>query len=196
MTPMRTQGSSMFPRSVLAAVALTVFGASATPVGSEGLASIAPRPDEALVLTLAARGVQVYECRVGAGQSGQPGWALVRPEAVLFNDGLRAVGRHGAGPVWRADDGSLVTGRVEARIAAPMAGAIPWLLLSASPAASPGQFSGITSIQRVHTIGGAAPASGCSPQKLGRFARVPYRADYLFYAPRLPAMAAHRERPL
>jgi hypothetical protein len=37
-------------------------------------------------------------------------------------------------------------------------------------------------IQRLNTVGGLAPSTGCdSPSNLGNLAFVPYQADYFFY---------------
>ena len=64
--------------------------------------------------------------------------------------------------------------------------AIAWLLVQASGAAT-GPTGGdrltkTTFIQRVNTVGGLAPATGCSTfEDLGRKAFVPYSADYFFY---------------
>jgi hypothetical protein len=42
----------------------------------------------------------------------------------------------------------------------------------------------VTSIQRLHTKGGQTPAPGsCDSSKLGTEAKIPYTADYYFYAP-------------
>lgn len=40
------------------------------------------------------------------------------------------------------------------------------------------------SIQRLLTVGGKAPAAGCSTSQAGSEARVNYGADYLFYKAR------------
>jgi hypothetical protein len=84
-------------------------------------AAIATTADEAPAMTLAARGVQVYECRAAAGASAA--WALIEPDAELFDTGGRHIGHHGAGPHWQAVDGSRIDGRVKARSEAPVAGA-------------------------------------------------------------------------
>jgi len=55
------------------------------------------------------------------------------------------------------------------------------LLLRATSATGPGAFSQVKSIQRLHTVGGKAPADGCSPAQSGQVLRVPYSAEYLFY---------------
>ena len=62
-----------------------------------------------------------------------------------------------------------------------MATAIPWLLLSAKSVTGSGVFGKTTSIQRVHTVGGGAPAATCGPDNNGQQARVPYTAAYYFY---------------
>ena len=134
----------------------------------------APPADARLALILAARGVQIYECR-------DQGWALVAPEAVLFDAQDRVVGTHGAGPVWEAADGSRIAGSVKARADAPAPGAIAWLLLATRSTGPQGLYSRVTSIQRVNTTGGVAPASGCSTATVGAIAKVPYTADYIFY---------------
>jgi hypothetical protein len=135
------------------------------------------------VQTLVARGVQIYECRPAADPYSPAQWTLVAPEAELFDgDGKRA-GRHFAGPHWEADDGSRIVGSVKARADAPQPGAIAWLLLSASSVGGPGRFSGVTQVQRIHTVGGAAPTTGCTADAPVAPARVPYSADYVFFTP-------------
>jgi hypothetical protein len=139
-----------------------------------------PQPNESLAMIVAAKGVQIYECRAKADRSGEYGWAFVAPEADLFNGKGQKIGTHYAGPYWEATDGSKVVGRVKDSAAAPRADAIPWLLLTTKSVASRGSFSDTTSIQRVNTAGGLAPTSGCSQQSVGTMARVPYIADYYF----------------
>lgn len=125
---------------------------------------------------LAARGVQIYECRAkGEGFE----WTFVAPEAELFGP-YKRVGSHGAGPHWLADDGSRIEGKVISREDAPEARAIPWLLLQAQGATGHGMFGNVGYIQRIHTHGGVAPTGGCSKETLGQSARVPYKADYRF----------------
>src|SRR6266849_2519210 len=45
-------------------------------------------------------------------------------------------------------------------------------------------LSRATTIQRLNTKGGKAPATGCDAAHLGQELRVPYSADYVFYAPK------------
>ena len=126
-----------------------------------------------------AMGAQVYDC---AGAVGQYGWLLVRPDATLLDASGAVAGTHGAGPTWTSKDGSSVVGKKLEQAAAPDAGAVPWLLLRATSTSGPGQFSGVTYIQRVDTKGGVAPATGCDATHVGAEVRVSYSADYYFFA--------------
>jgi hypothetical protein len=47
-----------------------------------------------------------------------------------------------------------------------------------------GMLSSVTTVQRLNTKGGKAPASGCDAAHNGDEVRVSYSADYLFYAPK------------
>lgn len=172
----------MTTQTFLAALALALGAcAGAPPAGSP--ATLAPDADETLLLRVAARGVQIYECRATAAGD-RADWTFVAPEAVLLDASHQPVGSHGAGPAWQASDGSRVVGTLKRRVDAPSAGAIPWLLLATHASGPRGQFSAVTSIQRVNTSGGTAPASGCDPRNIGATARVPYTADYYLYAKR------------
>lgn len=143
---------------------------------------LAPPAGERLALMAAARGVQIYECRAGKEAGSAPQWVFVAPEAELIDARGRPAGTHGAGPYWQAADGSRVIGKVSARADAPTADAIPWLLLSTASTGKPGVFGSVSSIQRINTVGGLAPAAGCNAETLGRQARVGYRADYRFFS--------------
>jgi hypothetical protein len=133
-------------------------------------------------MVVGAKGVQIYECRakqdVGAGYE----WAFVAPEAELYDALGRPIGSHGAGPVWQSADGSRVAGKVKSRADAPTAGTIPWLLLTTESTGPAGALSRITSIQRVNTTGGAAPAAPCTSETSGSKARVQYTADYRLFS--------------
>jgi hypothetical protein len=136
-------------------------------------ASLDPQGGERLALVVPAKGVQIYECRNQA-------WAFVAPEADLFDAAGKKIGHHYGGPHWEAADGSKVVGAVKARADAP-AGAIPWLLLGTKSVGPEGAFSRVSSIQRVATAGGVAPAGSCVS---GEKARVAYTADYYFFTAR------------
>jgi hypothetical protein len=148
-------------------------------------AAIATTPQQTLAMSVAATGVQIYECRSSGDAQRPPQWTFVAPEAALFDADGRQVGQHGAGPNWTFDDGTRITARVAARVDAPQAGAIPWLLLESRTApgnGAPSRFGDVRSIQRINTRGGSAPSEGCKTQDVGSRVRVPYTADYLFYS--------------
>lgn len=140
-----------------------------------------PAAGESLATIVPAKGVQIYECRAKKDQAGTYEWAFVAPEADLFDARGSRIGRHYAGPHWEASDGSKILGTVKDRADAPMAEAIPWLLLSAKSVGPEGAFSKVTSIQRVNTVGGVAPRDGCAQAAAGTSARVGYTADYYFF---------------
>ena len=177
---MKTSAAALFTTAAL----VSALAACAAP---HPLASVPdnlkPGNDESLALIVPAKGVQIYECRAKKDQSGYE-WAFVAPEADLYDTHGKRIGRHYAGPHWEAADGSKVVGAVKARADAPAADAIPWLLLTAKSSGPQGSFSKVTSIQRVNTVGGPAPATGCSPAAAGKTARIHYTADYYFFAPK------------
>ena len=145
---------------------------------AETPAVLAPAADQSLAFVLDATGVQQYVCSATATGAA---WTFVAPVAVLLNNGFVA-GTHYAGPTWEANDGSTV---VAARVqgATLDATAIPWLLLSAVDNDGPwlGTMTNVTSIQRLETTGGLAPATGCNVDLIGATADVPYTAKYYFY---------------
>jgi hypothetical protein len=144
------------------------------------------RPDasESLEMIVHARGVQIYECRATKDRAGAYEWAFVAPEADLFDAKGTKVGRHFAGPSWEFPDGSTIVGTVKQGYDAPRADAIPWLLLATKSVGPRGALSGITAVQRINTVGGAAPKAGCSQADAGAAARMPYTADYYLLAAR------------
>lgn len=135
--------------------------------------------NESLAMIVAAKGVQLYECRASK-DAGTADWVFVAPEADLFDASGKKIGKHYAGPSWESFDGSKIVGTVKERIDAPQADAIPWLLLTAKSLGPDGAFSSVTSVQRMSTVGGAAPKTGCSSASVGQVARMPYTADYYF----------------
>ncbi len=140
-----------------------------------------PGANESLAMIVHGKGVQIYECRARKDQVGAYEWAFVAPESDLFDAAGKRVGRNYAGPHWESTDGSKILGTVKERADAPAADAIPWLLLTAKSVGSEGSFSKVTSIQRVNTVGGVAPKTGCSQSTVGTTARIPYTADYYFF---------------
>lgn len=170
--------------SLLAVGSALVSAACATARGPADLArpdvpaAIALPAGEQIAVRLEARGTQNYECRTKREAPGENEWALVAPEADLFDAAGKKVGRHYAGPTWESDlDGSKVVAAVKARADGPQADAIPWLLLSATQASDGGLLGKVRSVQRIDTRGGRAPAGGCS---VGETLKVPYTAVYSF----------------
>jgi Protein of unknown function (DUF3455) len=162
--------------SVLAACA-----ASQAPPASPVPEPLKVPASQVLAIELHASGVQIYDCRPTKGDPTRFDWTLRAPEADLSDRTGKAVGKHYAGPTWEAKDGSKVIGEVIARDSGPDPGAIPWLLLRATSATGTGIFAQTQSIQRLRTVGGKAPADGCTEAQNGSQRRVPYAADYLFY---------------
>jgi hypothetical protein len=157
------------------------------PAGTraEPTAAVPPRlqapAGQALVLTARAQGVQIYACGADAKEPARWHWIFKAPEADLFDAQGERIGRHYAGPTWEALDGSRVVGEVVARDDGPDPDAIPWLLLASKMRSGKGELENVQSIQRVLTVGGKAPATGCSKDRDGEIIRVPYSATYHFY---------------
>jgi Protein of unknown function (DUF3455) len=165
------------------AVAVVLVGGCAAPMETKSVlttpANIAPAANEAQVLRLPAVGVQIYECKVVDGKPAA--WVFVSPEADLFDESGARVGKHYGGPTWELNDGSKIVGTVKERANSATAGAIPWLLLSAKSSGGAGKFEKVASLQRVNTVGGVAPATGCTAGDVSKQARVYYKADYVYF---------------
>jgi hypothetical protein len=176
-------GTSLFPAYALAAACLAMGGCASGPTLTppEVPLNLRPSSGEVLFLEAHASGVQIYECAPKSGQPLTYEWTFRGPEAVLVDSAGHALGKHYAGPTWKSNDGSSVSGEVKAHDSGPSANAIPWLLLSAKATSGSGAFSATTSIQRVRTVGGVAPAEACGASNASQVARVPYTATYYFY---------------
>jgi len=136
---------------------------------------------EEVVLFVHAKGSQIYTCQAGAGD--RFNWTLKAPEAELRDRNDKVVGQHFAGPTWKLKDGSEVTGKPSAQVDSLDADSIPWLLVKAENHAGKGLLTNVTTIQRVHTHGGKAPAEGCDASHRDTETKSRYTADYFFYAP-------------
>jgi uncharacterized protein DUF3455 len=151
----------------LLAIALTATAHAQTP------AAIAV-PSETVVATWHAEGAQVYECKAGA--DGKLAWAFREPIATLLLDG-KTVGRHYAGPNWEHMDGSAVVAKAAGNAPAPDGKSIPWLKLEVTSSRGNGVLTGVTTVQRINTVGGKHDGA-C--EKAGTFHSAPYAADYVF----------------
>ena len=162
---------------LLIAGALFSFSTNAQQVPKD----LQPPADQQLLLQVHAKGDQIYICKEDVTQFT---WNLKAPEAQLFDKDGKPFGKHFAGPSWEAKDGSRITGKAAANVPSPDADSIPWLLVTVVSHNGEGVLARVTSIQRLNTKGGKAPASGCDAAHVGQEARAAYSADYLFYAPK------------
>jgi len=71
--------------------------------------TLKPGANESLAMIVAAKGVQIYECR--ARRDSGSGYESAAPEADLFDANGNRIGRHYAGPHWESTDGSKILGR-------------------------------------------------------------------------------------
>jgi len=159
-------------------------------------------PNEAFLLGR-GKGTQNYVCQPVDTPSaslalGHVAWTLFTPEATLFSDQDEQLITHFSSP--NPDEGGSVrvswqdsrdTSAVWARAVAAVTvnpNAIPWVLLKVvgqrvGPTGG-GNLFGTTFLQRVNTVGGLAPATGCDGlTDVGSKRFVPYTADYFFYRP-------------
>lgn len=136
-----------------------------------------------------ATGWQIYVCAEGGTPEAPTfSWVFNRPLAALSDAEGNQVGAHFltnvvdlnyTGPAWEMFSGSYVVGKRLAGVSMP--NTIPWLLLQGVTNSGPGVLEGTTYIQRVNTVGGPAPTTGCDADHLGQEAWVPYTAEYYFY---------------
>jgi hypothetical protein len=158
---------------------------NAQPISSSQVPKALTVPnDQTLLLKAAAKGSQIYTCKAKVEPKTEPEtayeWTLKAPSADLFNDRGQRVGTHYVGPTWQIDR-SKVVGVVSAKVNAPQADAIPWLLLEAKSHQGQGPLSSVSWVQRLDTVGGKAPVVGCDRTHFNAEVRVPYTASYYFY---------------
>ena len=143
--------------------------------------AIKVEPNEMLIYTAKATGVQIYRCdSIGPDKYA---WVNNRPEAVLYDENGKKIGMHykSTGVAWElAADKSIVIGKKLKE--SPVTGAIPWLLVDTIGHAGNGILSRVTKIQRVSTEGGLAPEEVADKSKAGKEVRSLYEATYYFYS--------------
>jgi hypothetical protein len=143
-----------------------------------------PPPDLELRLEAQAVGAQIYRCAATPDDPARYAWLLRQPEGQLFDEAGRRIGAH-HGATWEASDGSrFVAENVAAEVEAPDAGAVSWFLVEGRATSNRGCLGQIKAIQRLQTIRGRPPATGCDAARAGAEVSVPYRATFTFYAPR------------
>ena len=162
-------------------VGVGVFGLQASSAGAatqlvaqEATAipsSLAVPPGNRLAETMTVlRGSQVYTCTTGA-------WTLLEPVSVLRAGHAYVLNTRG--PAWTSvNDGSSVTGMAVASVPVPYAA--PELLVKAVSNAGSGWLGNVDFIQRLDTVGGAAPTGACAN---GAMDAVRYQAEYRFWVP-------------
>jgi hypothetical protein len=143
---------------------------------------------------------QNYVCGPSTTSPTGVAFSLFTPQATLFDDEGDQLTTHFFSPnpsegntiraTWEdSRDTSMVWGFVLQQSSDPnfvRPDSIAWLLVKQSGVAQ-GPTGGdrltkTTFIQRLNTVGGLAPSSGCSGfEDVGRKAFVPYEADYFFY---------------
>jgi Protein of unknown function (DUF3455) len=154
-----------------AGILLGVF--ASTQAAAQSLPEAIRAPGETVVMTVAAEGAQVYDCKADA--AGKLAWAFREPIATLLVDG-KTVGRHYAGPHWELLDGSIIQGKVSGRAPGGTSADIPLLKLEVSERKGQGQLSGVTTIQRINTKGGTLEGA-CD--KAGATRSIAYATDYV-----------------
>ena len=127
-------------------------------------------------------------------------WTLFGPQATLFNDDDKQIITHFLSPnpdengtprvTWQHSRDTSTVWAVAIQSSSDPAfvapGAIPWLLLDVvgdqDGPTDGDKLSETTVIQRLNTLGGVAPSTGCTQSTdIGKRAFVPYKADYFFY---------------
>ena len=170
--------------AIAALVGMPALAALPAPSGLS--AQLRAGANEEPAFMLSGSGVHIYECRVMANDAtvnaatNTFAWSFVAPDATLF-EGSRSVARLSSpNLIESTSDRGGVSGLVRAT---QQAGGdnLPWTAMQARPVGDSGQFAGVTSIQRVNTRGGMAPANGCNADTAGSETRVAYSADYYFY---------------
>ncbi len=188
MTPRVTLSAQSLCAGSVAVWAALLLGACAAPSAPPAAIPVAPAAlqpsvDQQAAFSWHATGSQIYECR--ANDKGGWAWVFVAPEAELFNQQNEKMGTHGAGPHWAALDGSRIQGSVKAKADGAHATDIPLLLLSATSTGGAGKMANVTSVQRLNTQGGIAPATGCTQASdSGKRSKEAYSADYVFFTAR------------
>ncbi len=142
--------------------------------------NLAVPAEQKLLLKVPAEGTQIYTCGQVKDTTDRYEWTLKAPDAQLYNDRAKIIGKHYAGPTWEANDGSKVVAAVTAKANSPKA-SIPWLLLQVKSAQGRGIFSTANWIQRLNTNGGNPPPVACTRDRQTTEIAIPYTADYYFY---------------
>ena len=200
----RTERHHNLARHIIAIVCVTAFALMITlqPTYAQHWArpnvpvDLEPPAGHDVFLRGHAIGTQNYMCLPsGAGFA----WTLVGPQATLFADNGRQSMTHflSINPIdnlpratWQhSRDTSSAWAKLSAASSDPAfvaPGAIPWFKLEVvgtqdGPTGGD-RLSETTFIQRINTVGGMAPSTGCAVSTdIGKRTFVYYEADYIFY---------------
>jgi hypothetical protein len=147
-------------------------------------AEIAVTDAAVLVAAYAATGTQTYTCGVtGVGDAAVYAWSTASvPAATLYGTDCLVAGTHYAGPRWKANDDSIILGVVKRTTASVTAASIKRVLLATTSDGGAGILAPVTAVQRLDTVGGIAPATGCDLAHVNETVAVPYTANYYFYS--------------
>jgi hypothetical protein len=164
--------------ALAALAAMPAFSAIPEPSGLGR--ALRASADEEPAFVLSARGTNLFQCKARGDAPDAYAWYFVAPEATLY-EGARVAGSHRAVGQFESDgDRTSVFGVIRATQPGG-ADNLPWVAMRAVPTGDSGMFAGVTTIQRVNTAGGVAPAEGCTAANAGNEARVNFTADYYFY---------------
>ena len=161
-------------------------GTSATaPAVSPGIsagaipAAVQPPATARERLRTVAIGDLTYECRRHLLEPTRFVWSFVVPNATLYDEARRPVGRYYAGPTWEGNDRSKVTGRQVGSVRAA-GNDLPLQLIKAEVSTGNGIMKGVSYIPRLN-ISGGIPDGPCGPAEAGRRQQVKFQADYIFF---------------
>ena len=126
-----------------------------------------------------ASGDEVFQCvATSAGYA----WQLRGVDAKLLDvDGHLFATQNDVGS-WLAIDGSSLSGNVTQSVGAA-SGAFGAALYQVTTKSPGGVFSQISEVIRDDVSGGQAPAQACDQNSARTSVRVPFKADYIFFAP-------------
>jgi hypothetical protein len=138
-------------------------------------------------------GTQDYICLLSSSGFA---WTFFGPQGTLFNMRDEQIITHFLSPnpsengtprvTWQdSEDTSKIWGLTIASVTV-QPDAIPWLLVQVVGAedgpTGDDKLSEVTFVQRLNTVGGVAPSSGCAASgDVGKIALVPYSSNYFFY---------------
>ena len=143
-----------------------------------------PPATQKLELEALGVGVQIYECKPAKDEPKRFEWVFKAPEAELFDNTGKRIGRHYAGPTWESNDGSKVVGEVKGRDNGPRSGLHPMSCLTEREInLGNGVLVGPKASAFVYS-GRQGPLEGCNQIQAGKEIRVAYKARYYFFTAR------------